>query len=119
MKKRIINVIIFIIILLMFAYFYIRILHLIHFKCPIKEIFNILCAGCGTTRMIISIFHFNFYKAFMYNELMFVTFIIMFFYTLLKIYKYIRFNEIKLPNKKVLIAYFIICIIFMILRNII
>lgn len=118
MKKRFYKVLLITLLSLLFTFLYIKFLILIGFKCPIKKIFNIYCAGCGTTRMILNIIKFNFYKAFKYNQLMFITFIILIIYILIGAYKYIKYNKIISINIKVLVSYLIVCIIFMILRNI-
>jgi hypothetical protein len=42
--------------------------------CLYRIIFNQNCWGCGTTRAIWSIIHFNFNQAFEYNKLIIITF---------------------------------------------
>ena len=42
--------------------------------CLFKIIFNRECIGCGTTRAVWSVLHFNFKEAFEYNKLIVLTF---------------------------------------------
>jgi hypothetical protein len=42
--------------------------------CLYRILFNSNCIGCGTTRAIWSIMHFNFYDAIKYNKLIVITF---------------------------------------------
>ena len=61
------------------------VLYNIGYICPIKNIFNIYCAGCGTTRMIISLLNLDFYQAFRYNPLMFILGIVFLIYVIYKL----------------------------------
>lgn len=95
----------------------IKILELINFNCFYKTIFNIYCAGCGTTRMIKAIFELNFYQAFRYNPLMFILLIILIIYIIYNIILYLKGKPLVKASLKVLILISIILIFYMILRN--
>ena len=85
--------------------------------CNWKELFNIDCAGCGTTRMFYSILKLEFYQAFRYNPYMFILLILTIIYLIyVLICKMIKKEYIKL-GKKTIICILISAIIFMILRN--
>lgn len=62
-------------------------------QCPIYLVFHIYCPGCGLTRMIYSILKLEFYQAFRYNPLLFISLPII---IILAIDKYISW----LKNKK-------------------
>ena len=72
MKKRIIKVIGYTILFFISVYLITIFLETIGYKCIYRELFNIYCAGCGSTRMIKTIIHLNFYQAFRYNPLFFI-----------------------------------------------
>lgn len=108
------------IVLLIFAFAYLVIGHKYHLyiKCPIHEITNLYCPGCGITRMLYAIITLDFYQAFRFNPLLFlfspfIIFLIINRITTKKtpIYK-------KIDNKYIYIL-IIILIIYGILRNII
>ncbi len=84
------------------------------YVCPFRYLFNIYCAGCGTTRMFLSIYKLQFYQAFRYNPLMFLYLILLIFYIIFCFFKY---RKIKLPNYKVIVFLILLMFIFMILRN--
>lgn len=118
MKKRIVNVVLFIIAILITSFTFLYIIKLIDFKCVFKEIFNVYCAGCGTTRMVESILKLDLYQAFRYNPLMFILFIILGIYMIYQIFVYIKKGSILKINIKVLIIIASLLIIYMIIRNI-
>jgi len=118
MKKRIVNVVLFIIAILITLFTFLYIIKLIDFKCVFKEIFNIYFAGCGTTRMVESVLKLDLYQAFRYNPLMFILFIILGIYIIYQIFVYIKKGNIIKINIKVLIIIASLLIIYMILRNI-
>lgn len=95
-----------------------KILELINFKCLFKEVFNIYCAGCGTTRMLESILDLEFYKAFRYNPFMFILFIIIFIYIIYLSLIYILYDKIIFPKNKYFVVVIICMILYMILRKI-
>ena len=117
MKKRIFNVITLILFSILILFIFIKILDYVHYKCIYRKLFGIYCAGCGTTRMIKSLFNLEFYQAFRYNPLLFVLFIIMFIYFIYFVVIYIKKNKIIIPNLKIIYIMVLILIIYMILRN--
>ena len=64
---------IFIILLIMFIIFlYLNNRFSFSIPCPIHTLFKLHCPGCGATRMVLSILKFDFYKAFRYNQFLFI-----------------------------------------------
>lgn len=118
MKKRILNVLIGVILLLLLLLITIKVLDLIHFKCIFRKLFNIYCAGCGTTRMIKCILRLKLKKAFMYNPFMFILLILFLIYLIYFIVLYIKTGKKAFLNYKILIVLAITLLIYMLLRNI-
>lgn len=114
MKKKITITIIFLILLI--SYLYLGNNLNIYINCPIKEITGLYCPGCGITRMLQAILQLNFYQAFRYNPLLFISLPFFIFFTIEGIItkKDPLYN--KIPNK-ILITIIIIFIIYGILRN--
>lgn len=86
----------------------------VDYKCPFHEYLHILCPGCGGRDMIVHLIHFEFYDAFMSNQLLFIA--IPFIFILLFI-KYILKKNIK-TNKYMYILLILIVIAFTIVRNV-
>ena len=114
MKKKITITIIFLILLI--TYLYLGNKLNVYINCPIKEITGLYCPGCGITRMLQAILQLNFYQAFRYNPLLFISLPFFIFFTIEGIItkKDPLYN--KIPNK-ILITIIIIFIIYGILRN--
>ena len=114
MKKKITITIIFLILLISYLYLVNKLN--IYINCPIKEITGLYCPGCGITRMLQAILQLNFYQAFRYNPLLFISLPFFIFFTIEGIItkKDPLYN--KIPNK-ILITIIIIFIIYGILRN--
>jgi len=114
MKKKITITIIFLILLI--SYLYLGNKLNVYINCPIKEITGLYCPGCGITRMLQAILQLNFYQAFRYNPLLFISLPFFIFFTVEGIItkKDPLYN--KIPNK-ILITIIIIFIIYGILRN--
>lgn len=89
----------------------------IYIHCPIKAITGLYCPGCGITRMLLSIIQLDFYQAFRYNPLLFITLpiFIIFFLNALITKKEPLYNKI---SNKVWTIIIIIFIAYGILRNI-
>jgi len=117
MKKRTINVLLLITSLSLILFASIKFLDLIHFKCVFRKLFGIYCAGCGTTRMIKSMFFLNFNQAFRYNPFMFILSILSLMYILYMIIIYIKKEEVKIPSFKLVIVIVVLLFIYMLLRN--
>ncbi|MCI5732615.1 MAG: DUF2752 domain-containing protein, partial [Tenericutes bacterium] len=79
---------------------------------------NIICAGCGVTRMVKSIFRLEIYNAFLYNPLFFILFSIIILYLLYVLICTILRKKYYVPSIKLLYPLAAIIVIFMILRNI-
>ncbi len=116
--KRIKNYIIIFIILLL--YVAINKIFDFYIPCPIYSITGLHCPGCGVTRMIYSIFKLDFYQAFRYNPLLFITMPFFLFFIINDIYSKIK-NKESLYKKVPEFIWIIVIAIFMIfgiLRNI-
>lgn len=118
MKKRLLNVFGILIACLFLIILVVNILDVIHFKCIFKGLFGIYCAGCGTTRMIKSMFSLNFYQAFRYNPFMFILSILSLLYILYMVIIYVRKGKVKLPSFKLVIIIIILLFIYMLFRNV-
>lgn len=86
--------------------------------CPFYEIFGINCPGCGGTRMAVSLLHLQFYQAFRYNPLIFVSIPVIAVIFVWQSYLFIMKNLLIKWLDKFLIAYAIVLILFGIIRNI-
>lgn len=115
MKKSLIVIIIFAVLYLVFS-----ILFHPFIPCIINEVTGLYCPGCGVTRMLISIIKLDFYQAFRYNPLLFVS--LPFALILIIDYLYSKFKKRKPMyekiDNKIWIAMIIILIIYGIVRNI-
>ena len=82
--------------------------------CPFYHTTGLYCAGCGTTRAIISLIKLQPYQAFRYNML---TVSLLPFVSIYLLYKYMLKGKKKIPN---IIWYFllVIVVLFGVLRNI-
>ena len=92
----------------------------LYIPCIFHKITGLLCPGCGISRMIIAMFHGDFYKAFCYNKLLFVSspiFVILFIDCVFSTFRNVKPLYMKIP-KLVYYIYFFMLIAFGILRNI-
>lgn len=89
----------------------------IYIPCPIKKITGYYCPGCGITRMMKALLCFDFYQAFRFNPLVFISlpFIIFFYIESIFAKKEPLYNRI--PNK-IWSVIIIIFIVYGVLRNI-
>lgn len=106
-KKYDITIAIIIIVALILTFF-------IDYHCPFHEYLHIKCPGCGGRDMILHLLHFEFYEAFMSNQLLFIALPIG---IILLFIKYILKKDIKI-NIYIYFLLMIITIIFAILRNV-
>lgn len=118
MKKKIINIILISILILTISIIYIKLLDIVKFKCLYKELFNIYCPGCGSTRMIKALINLEIYQAFRYNPLIFISIIITIIYIIYNAILYLKGKKLQIPSKKTIICIIILLLIYMILRNI-
>ncbi len=114
MKKRIVKVITLVLILILLSIIFVK---FVNFQCIYKKYFGFYCTGCGFTRMMRSIFRFEFYQAFRYNPLLFFLLILFIPYAIYKTIYYIKYGEINIPIKLVAVIT-ILLLIYILLRNI-
>ena len=117
MKKRLLIILCFLFFCIFCLIISLKVLDSIHFKCIFKYFFGIYCAGCGTTRMIKSMFSLEFYQAFRYNPFMFILSILGLIYILYMIIIYIKKEEVKIPSFKWVIVIVVLLFVYMLLRN--
>lgn len=115
-KKVIYKVVGFIILLL--TYYLLNLFFNISIKCPIYEFTHLYCPGCGITRCLFALIQLDFYKAFKYNQLVFILLPISFIYYIIYSYYYIKYNKRITIPKYISITILIIVLLFGILRNI-
>ena len=119
MIKRLIKVLSIIVLSIIVIIAFVKFLQIIDFRCFYRELFDIYCAGCGSTRMFESLFNFEIYQAFRYNPLIFILLIISLIYLIINIIRYVFLNKVFIkPSKEVLILIGILLIIYMVLRNV-
>ena len=111
----------FIIFIILSLYFVFHTITDFYIPCSIHKIFHVYCLGCGVSRMLVSLIHFDFIKAFNYNKLLFILFPFGVFLYIEFIYSIIKKKEplYKKIDEKVWYILIAILIIFAILRNII
>ena len=91
--------------------------------CPVKNIFDISCFGCGLTRGFISIFNLHFKSAIEYNILSIPLFISIFLYVVFSVSdilfdkSYIEIIEKQLSKKYMYFLYVLIIVIAQIFKN--
>ena len=86
--------------------------------CPLKEVMDIDCPGCGGTRMAVSLLKLELYQAFRYNPYVFVTIPILIFVVTKQSYEFIVYNRIIPWIDKFITLYTAGLAIFGIIRNI-
>ena len=95
-----------------------RLLNFINYRCPIHELLDLYCPGCGGTRMFLSFIHLDFYQSFRWNPLLFIFLVLFIIYLIVGIIIFIKKRVIIVPTFKTCMFLVAILIIFMILRNI-
>ncbi len=128
-KKNIINTrirkfifLVFIIMLLLvavFIFFYFFNSYNIGIPCIIETTTGLECPGCGTTRAINSLIHFNVREALEYNMLIFITIPFLGYYFISSIYAWIFDKKVKHLPPIIIIILALIIILYTIIRNII
>lgn len=89
----------------------------IHFQCPILTLFHIYCPGCGGTRMVHSLIHFDFYQAFRYNPLLFLGVMLGGCYLLYFLFCLLKKKEVMIPSIPLWILVILLLLLYMVLRN--
>lgn len=123
MKKRIVNIILILIVCLFIfiGYFYLNNKYGFSINCLFHKYTGFYCPGCGITRCLFALLKFDFYEAFMYNQLVFILLPFLLFLICYRIYLYIFDKEDKIIKKVpnyVWILLLVIVIGFGIVRNI-
>ncbi|MDD6223451.1 MAG: DUF2752 domain-containing protein [bacterium] len=123
MKKRIVilTIAILTIVALVNVYYFVFIKNKIVVPCLFHEITGFYCPGCGVTRMMFSLINLDFYQAFRYNQLLFISLPFIMVCIIDKIVKWLVGNPNYLHDKindKVWITLLLITVLFGILRNI-
>ena len=115
-KKKVVLISILVLILAIFVL--LDIFEVIGLKCPFYELLHIYCPGCGTTRMIRSLLHFEIYQAFRYNPLVFTLLFAILGIIIAEIVYFIRNKKMFNISTKIYVVLVVITIIYWILRNI-
>lgn len=85
--------------------------------CLFKNLFDIECAGCGGTRMFMSLLKLDFYQAFRYNPYVFLLLIVGILYGLYFIIMKLLKKKAYIPNIKWLYVFLVMTFLFMLFRN--
>jgi len=122
-NKRLIRFIVFGLfsILLFGIYYFISSKFDFYIPCIFHEITGFYCPGCGITRMLFSLFKLDFYQAFRYNSLLFISLPFIIFCFLDIIIKFLFYSDnyfYKRISNRVWYFFIVITIIFGIMRNI-
>lgn len=112
----------FIILVLLFCIYYFLFSKFnISVPCVFHKITGFYCPGCGVTRMIFSLFRLDFYQAFRYNSLLFISLPFILFYFFDFIIKFLLYKDNYLYRKisdRTWYLLLMITLIFGVLRNI-
>ena len=84
----------------------------IYVPCLFRKVTGFYCPGCGITRMVIACFQFDFYQAFRYNPLVFILFVGVILFKILRFQFSVKVREYA--------SYFLLVIVIFygVLRNI-
>ncbi len=119
MKKVISNNILYV--MLFLGYYFLNTLFNIAIACPFYTLTHLYCPGCGITRMLFSLLHFDLKAAFSYNPLLFILLPFFFFYYIYTnvIFIFNKENTLKkYMTKPVKVMLLVVVVLFGILRNI-
>lgn len=119
-RKRFINLIKFMLIIICIEglYYFSVLLRYGEYECIVHRIFSIYCPGCGSTRMIKSLLKLEIYKAFRYNQFMFIGLPTLIIYSTYASYKYVAIGKIDNKYIKFMKIFVVLMMTFGILRNI-
>ncbi len=84
----------------------------IYIPCLFRKFTGFYCPGCGITRMFLSILRLDFYQAFRYNPLVFILFVEVI------LFKILRFNFSKKSKEYASYFLLVVVIFYGVLRNI-
>ena len=85
--------------------------------CIFKNLFDIDCAGCGGTRMFLSLLKLDFYQAFRYNPYVFSLLVIACLYVIYVIVMKLFKKKVYKPSIKWLYVFLVLTFLFMLVRN--
>ena len=102
--------IIFVVIVFCFLLLYLKLG--IYIPCLFRKFTGFYCPGCGITRMFLSILQLDFYQAFRYNPLVFILFVGVI------LFKILRFNFSKKSKEYASYFLLVVVIFYGVLRNI-
>lgn len=100
------------------GFFYLELSGLFDFSCPFYVTFGIQCPGCGITRMLKSIKHFDFYQAFRWHNFVFITIPYIVYLYIKCVVCYIKTGTLEKTLIVKVIKYFAAYMIYDIIRNI-
>lgn len=90
-------------------------------RCPSNALLGVNCPGCGSQRALHHLFHLEIEQALQYNGLLILFFPLLMYVLAIWCYNFI-FNQHKsirlLNNNRILLGFFIIIVVYGILRNI-
>lgn len=115
-KKKIVLIAFLVFILITFLL--LDIFEVIGIPCPFYEFLHIYCPGCGSTRMIRSLLHFEFYQAFRYNPLLFILLFPCGGVIVAEIVYFIKNKKLFNISTKIYVLLIVIIFVYWILRNI-
>ena len=123
MRKRIINVVLTLMacLIIFIGYYYLNGRYGFSIPCPFHNLTGYYCPGCGITRCLFAILNLEFYKAFMYNQLVFIMLPFLIFLIIYRVYVYILDKQDILIKKIPSVVWIIILIIvigFGFIRNV-
>ena len=120
MGKKIKRVlVIFGLVILVYGLYYISVLvNNGEYRCAILDKTGLYCAGCGGTRMIKSLMHFELYQAFRWNPGAFIMIPVISVTCIIQAVEYVRYNKIFKWFDKFLLSMLLLTIVYTVLRNI-
>lgn len=121
MKRRVEKVLIFLVTLMASGVAYVVFYIFVGFgiPCPFHLVTGLRCPGCGITRMVVSLVHFDFELAFHYNAALFVALPVFLVLAISIIVGYIKTGSQKLSRWQsiVVISLIVILLLFGVIRN--